>query len=53
MGSLTAFGKMSTVRESEMGTPTVMPLVAILDEKGQVNGITCPLDLVVDPNLVM
>ena len=50
MGSLTAFGKMSTVRESEMGTPTVMPLVAILDEEGQMTGITCPLNLGVDPH---
>ena len=41
---------MTTVRESEIGTPTVMPLVAILGEEGQMTGITCPLNLGVDPH---
>lgn len=33
-----------------MSPSPVMPLVAILDEEGQMTGITCPLNVGVDPH---
>ena len=40
-------GRMPTIREPDV---TPMPLVAILDDEGQMTGITCPLNVGVDPH---
>ena len=40
-------GRMPTIREPDV---TAMPLVAILDDEGQMTGITCPLNVGVDPH---
>ena len=50
VNSPNAAGRMATIREPEISTPSVVPLVAILDEEGQMTGITCPLNLGVDPH---
>ena len=42
-----SLGRMPTIREPEGAS---MPLVAILDEEGQMTGITCPLNVGVDPH---
>ncbi|DBB07428.1 TPA: hypothetical protein ACH3X3_008910 [Trebouxia sp. C0006] len=43
-------GRMATIREPDASAVPVMPLVAILDEEGQMTGITCPLNVGVDPH---
>ena len=43
-------GRMTTIREPDAGAVPVMPLVALLDEEGQMTGITCPLNVGVDPH---
>ena len=43
-------GRMTTIREPDASAGPVMPLVAILDEEGQMTGITCPLNVGVDPH---
>ena len=43
-------GRMTTIREPDASGVPVMPLVAILDEEGQMTGITCPLNVGVDPH---
>ena len=43
-------GRMATIREPDASAVPVMPLVAILDEEGQMTGITCPLNVEVDPH---
>lgn len=42
-----SLGRMPTIREPEGAS---LPLVAILDEEGQMTGITCPLNVGVDPH---
>ncbi len=43
-------GRMTTIREPDASAGPAMPLVAILDEEGQMTGITCPLNVGVDPH---
>lgn len=52
MGSPTAIGRMMTIREPQAEVPPTPsgPLVAILDEEGVMTGITCPLNVGVDPH---
>ncbi len=45
-----ALGRMTTIREPDVSPTPGMPLVAILDEEGQMTGITCPLNVGVDPH---
>ena len=47
VGSPNGLGRMPTIREPDINA---MPLVAILDEEGQMTGITCPLNVGVDPH---
>lgn len=47
VGSPNVLGRMPTIREPDVNP---MPLVAILDEEGQMTGITCPLNVGVDPH---
>lgn len=45
-------GRMMTIREPQTEVPSTPtgPLVAILDEEGVMTGITCPLNVGVDPH---
>ncbi|DBA74097.1 TPA: hypothetical protein ACH3X1_010905 [Trebouxia sp. C0004] len=43
-------GRMTTIREPDASAVPVMPLVALLDGEGQMTGITCPLNVGVDPH---
>ena len=47
VGNPSILGRMPTIREPDV---TPMPLVAILDDEGQMTGITCPLNVGVDPH---
>lgn len=47
VASPNALGRMPTIREPDVSS---VPLVAILDEEGQMTGITCPLNVGVDPH---
>ena len=46
-GTPSMLGRMPTIREPDVAP---MPLVAILDDEGQMTGITCPLNVGVDPH---
>ena len=41
---------MTTIREPDGIATPAMPLIAILDEEGQMTGITCPLNVGVNPH---
>lgn len=43
-----SLGRMPTIREPDSGGS--MPLMAIIDDEGQMTGITCPLNVGVDPH---
>ena len=48
VGSPSVLGRMPTIREPDVSP---IPLVAIhMDEEGQMTGITCPLNVGVDPH---